>query len=199
MNGFERRKERKKEYIRQAALELFTTHGIKKISIAEIADKAKVSQVTIYNYFGSKDELVRDAFYALMQRRLKEDTEIIEGEQSFPEIVEHFLTEKVGELRAFDSDFLKTIMSEDPEIRQMAADFTNNSYIPLMLRFIDRGRKEGYIQNGISDTAILYYINMFRAGKHSETFMDFDKSKHFLKEIITLFFYGLLGKTLEKE
>ncbi len=199
MDGFERRKERKKENIRQAALELFSTHGVKKVSVAEIADKAKVSQVTIYNYFGSKDELVRDAFYALMERRLKEDTEIIEGGQSFTEIVEHFLTDKVGEIQAFDTDFLKTIMSEDPEVRQIAADFTNNSYIPLMLRFIDRGRKEGYIQHDISDTAILYYINMFRAGKHTDAFMDFDKSRHFFKEIITLFFYGLLGKPLEKK
>lgn len=50
MNGFERRKERKKESIRQAAMQLFMEHGMRKVSIGEIADKAGVSQVTIYNF-----------------------------------------------------------------------------------------------------------------------------------------------------
>ncbi|MBM4448805.1 MAG: TetR family transcriptional regulator, partial [Chloroflexi bacterium] len=40
MNGFERRKEQKKDSIRQAALELFQAYGFKKVSINDIAQKA---------------------------------------------------------------------------------------------------------------------------------------------------------------
>ena len=53
MDGFNRRKEQKKESIRRAALELFKVYGFKKVSINDIASKAGVSQVTIYNHFGS--------------------------------------------------------------------------------------------------------------------------------------------------
>jgi AcrR family transcriptional regulator len=53
MNGFERRKKRKRENICRAAFELFCTLGMQKTKIAQIAKKADVSQVTIYNYFGS--------------------------------------------------------------------------------------------------------------------------------------------------
>jgi len=60
MDGFDRRKEHKKESIVRAALELFQTYGFKKASINEIAHKAGVSQVTIYNHFGSKEGLVRE-------------------------------------------------------------------------------------------------------------------------------------------
>ena len=53
-NGFERRKERKKTDILQASLNLFIKYGTKKVAISEIAQKAQVSQVTIYNYFENK-------------------------------------------------------------------------------------------------------------------------------------------------
>ena len=51
MDGFERRKEQKKESIRRAALELFQNYGFKKVSVNDIAERAGVSQVTIYNGF----------------------------------------------------------------------------------------------------------------------------------------------------
>ena len=60
MDGFERRKEQSKEDIRRAAEELFSRFGADKVSINDIARKAGVSQATIYNNFGSKEDLVHD-------------------------------------------------------------------------------------------------------------------------------------------
>ncbi|MDF2592777.1 MAG: hypothetical protein K0S75_2243 [Clostridia bacterium] len=194
MDGFERRKERKKENIRQAAFELFSSYGVQKVSIAEIAEKAKVSQVTIYNYFGSKDELLRDVISTLQNKRLQEDTEVIESNLPFPEKIESFITEKTGELASLNSEFLKSIMSEDPAIRQMAEDFTKNKFIPLMLRLIEKGRAEGYVHHNVSNEAILLYINMFRESKRSKEFLDMNQNKKLFKELVTLFFFGILGK-----
>lgn len=197
MDGFERRKERKKENIRQAAFQLFSVHGVQKVSIAEIAKKAKVSQVTIYNYFGSKDELLRDVISYLLDKRLKEDMEAIESDLPFPEKIEIFISEKTGDLSALNPDFLKSMMSEDPVIREIAKDFANNKFIPLMLKLIEKGRDEGYIHHNISNESILLYINMFREGKHSDTFLDLGQNKQLFKELVTLFFYGILGKSLD--
>ena len=61
MDGFQRRREQKKESIRRAALDLFGVHGIKKVSVNDVARRAGVSPVTIYNYYGSKQGLVHDA------------------------------------------------------------------------------------------------------------------------------------------
>ncbi|SCY45653.1 TetR/AcrR family transcriptional regulator [Alkaliphilus peptidifermentans] len=196
MDGFERRKERKKENICQAAFDLFSVYGVKKVSIAEIAKQAKVSQVTIYNYFGSKDELLRDVITVFMNKSLKEATDIIEANLPFPEKLELFLAEKPEALSALNSDFLKSMMSEDPILRQMAKDFADNKFIPLMMKLFENGREEGYIKHNISNEAILIYINMFREGKRSDAFLDIGVSKHLFKELITLFFYGVLGNPL---
>ncbi|KGK90228.1 TetR/AcrR family transcriptional regulator [Clostridium sp. HMP27] len=199
MDGFERRTERKKENILKAAFELFSTYGVQRVSIAEIAKKARVSQVTIYNYFGSKDELLKDAILSLLNKRLQEDMEVIESDLPFPKKIETFISERTSELSAMNPDFLKTMKSEDPTIRQIAEDFTNNRYIPLILKLIEKGREEGYIQHNISNQAILIYINMFREGNRSDSLLNLKHSRDLFKELVTLFFYGIFGKAIDKQ
>ena len=58
MTGYERRKQQKRDQIIRSAIELFREHGIKKTTVQEIATAAAVSQVTIYNHFGDKHQLV---------------------------------------------------------------------------------------------------------------------------------------------
>jgi AcrR family transcriptional regulator len=61
----ERRSERSRQTILQAALELVIEKGLSKLSLREIARRADYSPAGLYEYFGSKDEiieaLVRDA------------------------------------------------------------------------------------------------------------------------------------------
>lgn len=199
MDGFERRTERKKENILKTAFELFSTYGVQRVSIAEIAKKARVSQVTIYNYFGSKDELLKDAILSLLNKRLQEDMEVIESDLPFPKKIETFISERTSELSAMNPDFLKTMKSEDPTIRQIAEDFTNKRYIPLILKLIEKGREEGYIQHNISNQAILIYINMFREGNRSDSLLNLKHSRDLFKELVTLFFYGIFGKSIDKQ
>ena len=58
MKAPERRMERNRERILRATLELFQVHGIKKTTTNDIARKAGVSPATIYNHFGSKEDLM---------------------------------------------------------------------------------------------------------------------------------------------
>lgn len=61
----ERRSERSRQTILQAALALVIEKGLHKLSLREIARRADYSPAGLYEYFGSKDEiieaLVRDA------------------------------------------------------------------------------------------------------------------------------------------
>lgn len=56
---FEEIRKAKKALILDTALELFANEGFFKTSISEIAKKAGISKGLIYNYFESKEDLIR--------------------------------------------------------------------------------------------------------------------------------------------
>ena len=54
----ERKKERTREQIAETARRLFVERGFERVTIAEIAREAEVSQQTVFNYFPTKEDLV---------------------------------------------------------------------------------------------------------------------------------------------
>src|SRR5690554_5735283 len=85
MDGFERRREQKKKDILQAALDLFMKYGTQKVSVSEIAKKANVSQVTIYNYFESKDLLINEVLKYYIDKVWNEQIQILDSDLPFNE------------------------------------------------------------------------------------------------------------------
>lgn len=195
MDGFERRRERKKEAIRQAAFELFSKYGIQKASIEEIAGKANVSQVTIYNYFGSKDELTFDVIQTFTENIFDEYEEILKSDLSFQEKLERIMEKEMEVAGKFSTDFMGSIM-ETPEIQQYFETFTEERGLPFMIQFANEGKAAGYIDPTLSDEMILFYIDMYyqQLIRHPELYNDEEKRTKFVKETLQLFFYGLVGK-----
>ncbi|MET9915821.1 TetR/AcrR family transcriptional regulator [Streptomyces sp. NPDC059605] len=54
----ERKKLRTRHRLLAAATELFAGRGFDQVSVAEIAEAAEVSKMTVFNYFASKEDLV---------------------------------------------------------------------------------------------------------------------------------------------
>ena len=60
---FEVIREEKRKLIKSAALELFANEGYYPTSISQIAKNAGISKGLIYNYFESKEELIREIVF----------------------------------------------------------------------------------------------------------------------------------------
>jgi AcrR family transcriptional regulator len=54
----ERKKQQTREQIAEAARRLFTERGFAKVTVADVARAADVSEQTVFNYFPSKEDLV---------------------------------------------------------------------------------------------------------------------------------------------
>ena len=84
------------------------------------------------------------------------------------------------------------MVSKDPGIKKFLEDFYKNKSLPMVMEIIEQGRKEGYINNNISDKTILFFMGMFwEAINHPELFLEENKSVQL--ELSELFFYGIVG------
>lgn len=196
MNGFERRKEQTKENIRQAALELFKAHGVKKVSVSDIAGRAAVSPVTIYNHFGSKDDLVRDVAKQFILSLVDKYQEVMQGDASFMEKLEMILFDKAETLRQYSAEFIQTIISNDPELRQFVASIFENRVYRLMSGLFEEGKRQGYVNPELSDETMILYARIFRLGvtSYPGLFEAAEQNENLFPQLSYLYLYGVMGK-----
>ncbi len=192
MNGYERRTEAKKKAIINAARELFTERGVTEVGVGEIAAKAHVSQVSIYNYFGDKNTLAKEVLIAFVDKAIQEYEEILNREIPFPEKLKIIMTRKQDAVIEASRSHFSEYAWRDKILRQVyweaAAVKSNHIY----LKFIELGKKEGAIDEHIPDDAILKYLYSSISIMQEP---DYLKTSHEYKlGIFRLFLYGLLGK-----
>jgi AcrR family transcriptional regulator len=60
----ERKKQRTRELIGRTAWQLFAERGFERVTVAEVARAAEVSEATVFNYFKTKEALVFDGMEA---------------------------------------------------------------------------------------------------------------------------------------
>ncbi len=197
MNGFERRKEQKKESIRRAASELFRTYGFEKVSISDIARKARVSHVTIYNHFGSKEELVHDVVKTVISGLVEMSRSIIEGELPFLEKLEAIVFGKVETASQYQGELMRTAVQDNPEMQQFIDTLWKQEIDKLVLQLVEEGKRLGYIKQDLSQEAIMLYFEIIRAGSFasagllSQMKMDSDLAR----DLNYLFLYGLIDES----
>ena len=195
MDGFEKRREQKKKSILEAALALFMEYGIQKVSIAEIAKKANVSQVTIYNYFESKDNLVRFVFQYYVDQVWNEQKQVLESDLPFNEKIKNIIFEKGMKAAQISTRFFQDFMKDYASGQSYVEEVYLKEALPLLINLFDEGRKQGVIDSTISNEEILFYLQMFQRYLQLE-----DISPLILpiaEDLTKLFFYGVAGKKEE--
>ena len=196
MKAYERRMERNKERILQATLELFQVHGIKKTTTNDIAQKAGVSPATVYNYFGSKEDLVRAVVKYFLAGTAADFRNIFEGDLSFLEKMGQILLYKSDMLGRYQGELMQTIISEDPEIRQLVDSVYMVEIRQSIIDFYEEGKRQGYVNPELSTDTIMRYSELVRKGMAAASSLseDPEHNRKWLQELMPIFLYGILGK-----
>jgi AcrR family transcriptional regulator len=168
MDGFERRTEQKKESIRRAAIELFQVHGFKKVSIGDIARRANVSHVTIYNHFGSKEELVRDVIKTISLDLIAKSREIIESDRPFLEKLNLLIFNKSNVGGQYQGEIIKTIARDFPDLKRFVDDLSEKETYPLLDKLIEEGKRLKYINPVLSPRSIRFFFQAIRNGIYAD-------------------------------
>jgi AcrR family transcriptional regulator len=196
MKPSERRIERNKDRILWATLDLFQVHGIKKTTTNDIALKAGVSPATVYNHFGSKEDLVRAAVKYFLSSTAADFSKIFEGDLSFLEKMEQILSYKSDMLGQYQGEFMQTVISEDPEIRYLVDSVYLTEIRQMIIDFYEEGKRQGYVSQELSTETIMRYMLIVRSGMAAESILseDPEHNRKLMQELTPLFLYGILGK-----
>lgn len=197
MNGFEKRASLIKEKIKQATLELLRTLEPGRIRIVDISKAAKVSQVTIYNYFGSKEGLLQEVFKDYLNRSIQEFEDYLREEHTLREKIEHILLQKRRALKDnLSVDVIKEMMINDQEMYRYVEEEYQSRAIPLIIKLIEDGKAAGEISSKVSVQNVLIFINMFvnqsvqllQLAEHAGNI------EKLTEDMVEMFFYGVCGR-----
>ena len=193
MDGYQKRTQLKMENIELSTIKLLSL-PINDIKIMDIAKLANVSQVTIYNYYGSKEALLKAAFLRLMDQQYEEYKKLLSSEKPFEEKIKEMLLRKKDGIDIVNLETFTTLIQKDEELHAIVLDFSMNKSFKLLLALIDEGRSLGIIRNEVSTKTLQIYIQVL-----SQAFMNMDattsqyiQQKEVIDEIMNLFLYGML-------
>jgi len=195
VNGFERRKEQKRGTILRAALDLFQAFGFSKVSIGDIAQRAGVSQVTIYNHFGNKEGLTREVIKGFIRSLLDKYRKVINGQGSYMEKLEFIIYDKTEVAQQFQGELLGRMVFSDPYIEQIIQSMWQTEVKQLMLDLVEDGKNQGYINPQLSEEAVLVYLEILRKGMFADPAVPTRMERHpqLVHDLNSLFLYGLNG------
>lgn len=194
MNGFERRREQKKQAILKAASAIFLVKGYKSTSVEEIAAQAQVSPVSIYKFFETKAKLYAGTIEAMMIAIMDQYDEILTTDQSFLEKLGACIQCKLSQANIASPDFLTGKDIVTPEITDIILKMNETRIIPMFFKLVEQGKNEGVISPEIDTNSVLLYINMFTMAMTDSRFVEpLRRDDKLARDISKLFLFGFAG------
>ncbi|MBV1248059.1 TetR/AcrR family transcriptional regulator, partial [Listeria monocytogenes] len=191
MNNYEKRTLSKKTAIIEAAQILFGKQGFTAVSIKDIAALADVSQVSIYNYFGSKEALIGECARVIMQDTIALAEEILASEGTFTQKLERAIQLCNAEINLSLSKFISKEASKDQQFLILLVNNINSLKKDIYMKYVAAGKEAQVIDNAISDEVIQLFIDAINSLGLTVPEEELEEKQ---AEIIQLFLYGLIGQ-----
>lgn len=191
MNQYQKTTEKKKQSIIQAALHLFKEKGFKETSIKSIAEVAEVSPVSIYNYFGSKDNLVTLCVNDLFEEITQQAEDILKSNLAFNTKLDQALDLCQEKMSQQISDYFQDKTVRDPAFSSLLTKAITAKKRDIYRTYINLGKEEGLIARDLSTELILNVMDALNSVGNQLAHSDNLETD--VKQIHQIFLYGILG------
>ena len=192
MNQYQKTTEKKKKAIIQAALQLFKEKGFKDTSIKSIAEAAEVSPVSIYNYFGSKDNLVTLCVNDLFEEITQQAEDILNSNLDFKTKLDHAFALCQEKMSQQISDYFQDKLVEDSVFSTLLTKAITAKKRDIYRAYIKVGKEEGLIAEDLSTELILNVMDALNG--MGNQIADSDNLETEVEQIHQIFLYGIFGK-----
>ncbi|WP_455467950.1 TetR/AcrR family transcriptional regulator [Streptococcus salivarius] len=192
MNQYQKTTEKKKQAIIQAALRLFKDKGFKETSIKSIAEAAEVSPVSIYNYFGSKDNLVALCVNDLFEEITQQAEDILNSNLDFKTKLDHAFALCQKKMSQQISSYFQDKIVEDSVFSTLLTKAITVKKRDIYRAYIELGKEEGAIAEDLSTELILNVMDALNGMGNQLAQSDILETE--VEQIHQIFLYGIFGK-----
>jgi AcrR family transcriptional regulator len=201
----QRRKDARPQELLDAALDLFVERGFAATRSEDVAARAGVSKGTLYLYYPSKEELLKEVIRHHVINPIAEGVQLIrEFKGGTPELLAFVLSlwwERIGETRA--SGIVKLMTSEVrnfPEIAQFYVDEvvapSNQMLAQVIQRGVDRGEFRDVnvveVVHALVGPLVFLALNKHSLGACSAAFML--EPKVVIAALVDMVLFGLVPR-----
>ena len=192
MNQYQKTTEKKKQAIIQAALQLFKEKGFKETSIKSIAEAAEVSPVSIYNYFGSKDNLVALCVNDLFEEVTQQAEDILNSNLDFKTKLNQAFSLCQEKMSRQISDYFQDKMVKEPTFSTLLAKAITVKKRDIYRAYIELGKEEGAIAEDLSTELVLNVMDALNGMGNQLDHSDNLETE--VEQIHQIFLYGIFGE-----
>lgn len=192
MNQYQKTTEKMKQAIIQAALQLFKEKGFKETSIKSIAEVAEVSPVSIYNYFGGKDNLVALCVNDLFEEVTQQAEDILNSNLDFKTKLNQAFSLCQEKMSQQISDYFQDKMVEDSVFSTLLTKAITAKKRDIYRAYIKLGKEEGAIAEDLSTDLILNVMDALNGMGNQLAHSDILETE--VEQIHQIFLYGIFGK-----
>ena len=192
MNQYQKTTKKKKQAIIQAALQLFKEKGFKDTSIKAIAEVAEVSPVSIYNYFGSKDNLVTLCVDDLFEEITQKAEDILNSHLDFQTKLDQAFDLCQEKMSQQISDYFQDKMVKDPALSSLLTKAITAKKRDIYRAYIELGKKEGLIAEDLSTELVLNVMDALNGMGNQLAHSDNLETE--VEQIHSIFLYGIFGQ-----
>ncbi|GAB2021078.1 hypothetical protein RyT2_01510 [Pseudolactococcus yaeyamensis] len=164
MNGYTKNKLDKMAKIEQVTFDLLSTLPIKKIAVTDISKTAGVSKVTIFNYYETKQALIKKVIFDHFQTIYDQYEAIIQSDLSFEAAYRRLTRFELAEMQKNSgmlNQNIMTLYASDASFYDQPAQEQSDK---LMLALIKKGREDNFINPRYDDETILSICHIYNEG-----------------------------------
>lgn len=193
-----------KNRIIKGAEELFFRHGIKSITMDDIAKHLSMSKKTIYTFFKEKEEVV----HTLMEIKIKEDEELFSSiHKSKINVVEEvfLMLKQMSEMfSAINPNVFYDLQKFYPKSWLLFTEFKEKCIVKMVEASITNGKEDGLVRDDVNakilarlrmeEIEMCFNSRVFAPDKFSILDTQLALAEHFLYGICTLKGHKLINK-----
>ena len=186
---------RKQQDVVQTAKDLFWKHGVSRVTMQEISDKAEVSKMTLYKYYSNKKELALEVLKNEVGKAFTKFEQIIHSDMPFEEKLEQMFLMKLEGTKGISKEFLNDIYQNPKLGLYQYIEEQSRRSTELFKQFLEDSQRQGLIRKDLKIPFVQHYINQLTGLVTDQHLLaHYNNPQELIMESMRFMFYGLLPR-----